>query len=133
MSLLDVVHPAAKCLVDIARSQDAEVRGGGSGPNLADFFALFGSGRAKLYINGRKMDGFGVVWSDLEHFVDMSDFEKKKKKSGYRQEPGCGGPWGGFWAEFGGFFGWIMFLKSRFTYIWSKNEENRRYIECFRG
>ena len=29
LKLLDVVHPAAKTLVDIARSQDAEVRGGG--------------------------------------------------------------------------------------------------------
>lgn len=28
MKLLNVVHPAAKTLVDIARSQDAEVRGG---------------------------------------------------------------------------------------------------------
>lgn len=27
LKLLDVVHPAAKTLVDIARSQDAEVRG----------------------------------------------------------------------------------------------------------
>lgn len=26
MKLLDVVHPAAKTLVDIAKSQDAEVR-----------------------------------------------------------------------------------------------------------
>lgn len=29
LKLLDVVHPAAKTLVDIARSQDAEVRGEG--------------------------------------------------------------------------------------------------------
>ena len=31
LKLLDVVHPAAKTLVDIARSQDAEVRGGVGG------------------------------------------------------------------------------------------------------
>ena len=34
LKLLDVVHPAAKTLVDIARSQDAEVRGGGPADGL---------------------------------------------------------------------------------------------------
>jgi hypothetical protein len=67
--------------VDIARSQDVEVRGGLNNWKLADFFALFGSGRAKLYINGRKMRKIGGVWGDLEHFVEIWKCDGRKKKN----------------------------------------------------
>ena len=43
MKLLDVVHPAAKTLVDIARSQDAEVSRLGRLICVYNFFAFFGS------------------------------------------------------------------------------------------
>lgn len=59
MKLLDIVHPAAKTLVDISLSQDAEVGVGGDGGKVCmggDDGGKVGMGGGKVGVDG-KMGG----------------------------------------------------------------------------